>query len=261
MLQFSYIFTYRQIADDRYSNLLKVLDWLDTIDAEFECIIVEQDAYKKLELPDKEYHYPIIHKFFYNPTLFNRSWGFNLATDIATTDYLFFADSDMIVPRESILECTELMQNTLQSVKPFNNIIDLNAVQSQSVNVKDNISELTLTKKDKNPLRGGWGYGSGIVAYTKKALKLIYGWDERFRGWGGEDDIQYQKTRQLLSNKMLNHNCYHLYHSRGVENGTNRHRNYKNNLKLYHRYNRNPKLIIKEMVGHNAADPNLYSKS
>lgn len=259
MKQFSYIFTYRQIASDRYSNLVKILDWLDTIEADFECIIIEQDAKSTLVLPIKEYHFPIIHKFFYNPTLFNRSWGFNLATNIATTDKLFFADSDMIVPQQSILDCVTQL-DTLESVKPFNSIIDLNTLQSNEVDVTLDVGTLQLQKKDKNPLRGGWGYGSGIVAYTKDALKKVYGWDERFKGWGGEDDIQFQKTKQLLKYKMLHHKCYHLYHSRGVNNGTNNHSNYRNNLNLYYRYQKNPRLIITEMVGHNKADQNLYKK-
>ena len=259
MKRFSYIFTYRQIAQDRYENLIKVLDWLNTIDDDFECIIVEQDKDKKLKLPDKEYKFDIIHKWYFNDKLFNRSWGFNLATKLANTNILFFADSDMIVPQKSIIECTNLLiDDVLDSVKPFNKLIDLNSNQLRELDVTQDVCNIVLEKGENNPLRGGWGYGSGIVAYTKKALEKIHGWDERFEGWGGEDDVQYQKTRLLLRSKMLNYKCYHLYHTRGKNNGTNLHEHYKINLNLYYRYTRRPQLILSEMKGNNKADPNRY---
>jgi len=258
MKRFSYIFTYRQIAQDRYDNLVKVLDWLNTIEEDFELIIVEQDKDHKLKLPNKKYNFDIIHQWYFNDKLFNRSWGFNLATKLANTNILFFADSDMIVPQRSILECVELLETELDSVKPFNKLIDLNSNQLKELDVTEDVVNIILERGENNPLRGGWGYGSGIVVYTKQALKKIYGWDERFEGWGGEDDVQYQKTTQLLKSRMLNYTCYHLYHTRGPNNGTNLHPHYKTNLALYYRYTKRPNLIIKEMVGQNKTDPNRY---
>lgn len=258
MKQFSYIFTYRQIAADRQLNLIRVLEWLDSLNMNFELIIVEQDDTSKFKLPEQKYNFNIIHKFYYNPGLFNRSWGFNLATKLATTEYLFFADSDMIVPQTAIRECLTLLSSTYESAKPFNKIIDLNKQQVGTVDVRSNISNLNLTKGERNPLRGGWNYGSGIVAFTKVGLAKIHGWDERFEGWGGEDDIQKHKTKQLLRHRMLSHTCYHLWHSRGRENGTNMHPHYKENLRLFWRYQKQPGLIVREMLNHNTANPNKY---
>ena len=259
MKRFSYIFTYRQIAEDRYDNLIKTLDWLNTVDDEFECIIVEQDSEHKLKFPNKKYKFDIIHHWFFNNKLFNRSWGFNLATKIANTDVLIFADSDMIVPQNSIVETADLLiDGEYDSVKPFNKIIDLNNDQLDILDVTQDIGSLVLERGENNPLRGGWGYCSGIVAYTRDALTKIHGWDERFEGWGGEDDVQYQKTNLLLKYKMLPYNCYHLYHTRGPNNGSNRHKHYHINLNLYYRYTRNPRLILNEMIGNNKSDPNRY---
>jgi hypothetical protein len=256
---FSYIFTYRQIAPDRYQNLLTTLDWLNTVPGDFELVVVEQDDAPKLKLPSK-YKFPIVHEYVYNADLFNRSWGFNIATEIAKYDIVMFADSDMIVPQNSIVESVNLMQSSAyNSVKPFNKIIDLSAAQIKTLNATQDIGKLQLPKGEHNPTRGGWCYCSGIVGYTKDVLVKMHGWDERFEGWGGEDNIQFLKTKFYAKHLMLKNNCYHLYHSRGKFNGTNKHPKYKKNLDLYFKYMRSPHSIKIDMIGKNSANRNLYS--
>ena len=256
---FSYIFTYRQIAPDRYQNLLTTLEWLNTVPGDFELVVVEQDDTPKLKLPN-HYKFPIVHEHVYNADLFNRSWGFNIATQIAKNDIVMFADSDMIVPQHAITEAVSLMESgDLTSAKPFNRIIDLSAAQVKTLDPTQNIAELNFSKGEHNPTRGGWCYCSGIVGYTKEALKAMHGWDERFEGWGGEDNIQFLKTRFYAKHRMLKYNCYHLYHSRGKLNGTNKHPKYRRNLDLYFKYMRSPHSIKVDMIGKNSADRKRYS--
>jgi cellulose synthase/poly-beta-1,6-N-acetylglucosamine synthase-like glycosyltransferase len=229
----SYIMTYRQTTLDRHHNLMKVLEWLKNFD--FEIVIVEQDSYSKLVLPSH-----IKHFFIKNDGLFNRSKGFNHGIHNTVNPILFFADSDMIVRPEVIQKTVELMK-TYDTVSPFSFCIDLSKEET------DNF-ELASFKYDlqKTP-RGGMNFCSGIVAFTRKAIAKIYNWDERFKGWGGEDDIQFMKTKQLLNYKMLYESCYHLYHSRSTFDGTNQHPNYQNNLKLFFYYRNNVAQLLKDM--------------
>ena len=235
----SYIITYRQIEDDRYKNLLLVLEWLKQFS--FEVIIVEQDSESKLKLED--YPYTIKHIFVENSSLFNRSWGFNVGIKHAAGDILFFADSDMIVSKDVIDQTIETIMNGVGVVSPFTTLIDLS--QEQTVNI--NITNFDYDKDYEAPHRGGIDLCSGIVAFTKTAIDTVYGWDERFEGWGGEDNVQFMKCRQLLRCALLDYKCYHLYHTRSELNGSNQHPKYRNNLGMFYHYNANQELILNDM--------------
>lgn len=240
---FSYLFTYRQSTKDRYQNLLTVLDWLNYFNKEiiFEVIIVEQDNESKLEIDKEKYHYPIKHVFAFNPQLFNRSWGFNIAVKNAIYDKLFFADSDMIVNHEFIIQAVVALDKDYDVISPFKSLIDLTLDETNSLNLN------SFTYNIDRPHRGGMNFCSGIVAYTKKVHETVYGWDERFEGWGGEDDIQLFKLSQLCKLGMLNNNCFHLHHQRSKLDGTNQHPKYRNNLALFWHYNNNRKAILEDM--------------
>lgn len=237
----SYIFTYRQIEEDRFHNLLKVLAWLDQFD--FEVIIVEQDETPKLDVSKLGDHkYAIKHIFVKNSGLFNRSWGFNVGVKHSTGDTLFFADSDMIVSSNVIQQTIDVLKS-YDVVSPFNTLIDLTPelTQSLTVNNFDYVKDYGIAH------RGGMNMCSGIVAFTRAGIEKVKGWDERFEGWGGEDDIQFMKSKQMLKCAVLENKCFHLFHTRSQLNGTNQHQNYRNNLGMFYHYNSNQHLLIQEM--------------
>jgi predicted glycosyltransferase involved in capsule biosynthesis len=53
-----------------------------------------------------------------------------------------------------------------------------------------------------------------IVIYRKESIFRIGGWNERFIGWGGEDNYQEFKTKNLISWVENKCRCYHLWHTR-----------------------------------------------
>jgi hypothetical protein len=242
----SYIFTYRQIENDRYQNLIKVLEWLKQF--EFEVVIVEQDDTSKLDLKILgEYNYTIRHIFIKNSGLFNRSWGFNVGIKKAKGDILFFADSDMIVDK-SVIEQTIESLKEYDVVSPFKTLIDLTPELTANIDIHN----FDYEKEYTAPHRGGINMCSGIVAFNRSSVEKIKGWDERFEGWGGEDDIQFMKSRHLLKCTILDNKCYHLHHTRSHLNGTNQHPKYRNNLNLFYHYNSNQQLLLQEISKINA---------
>jgi hypothetical protein len=217
-----------------------------------EVVLIEQDSVSKLTLA-KQYPFPIRHIFAYNPKLFNRSWGFNVAIRNTTNPILFFGDSDMIIPPAQVHETVNLLTSQYEVISPFAQCLELTPEETAAFDL-----ERWDYSLQKNP-RGGMNFCSGIVAYTRPALERIYAWDERFEGWGGEDDIQFMKTRQVLKYAMLNNKCYHLYHERSKNDGSNQHDNYANNLRLFWQYHHNPAQIVIDMRNFpNWGDINKY---
>lgn len=238
----SYIFTYRQSTSDRYQNLLTVLKWLNNINIpNLEVVIVEQDSSSKLDI-QTSYNFSIRHIFAFNDKLFNRSWGFNVAVKNTTNPILVFADSDMIIHPDHLLHTINLLYtNQYDAVSPFANCYDLSIAESTNIDLNN------FDYSKDRAIRGGMNFCSGIVAFTRSSFERIRAWDERFEGWGGEDDIQFLKTKQLLRYTMLNVKCFHLYHQRSKNDGTNMHDNYHNNLNLFWHYQRNPVKILTDM--------------
>lgn len=65
----------------------------------------------------------------------------------------------------------------------------------------------------------GWGhvYGALIQIMPREAFVLVGGWDERFRGWGGEDRAFLQKLDALWGHYQNTPNVvYHLWHPKFI---------------------------------------------
>jgi len=238
----SYIITYRQANADRYRHLMTILDWLNNSRIpDFEVVIVEQDIESKLEIAN-EYNFPVKHIFAKNAGLFNRSWGFNIAVKMTTSDVLFFADSDLFMASEYLFQAIGLIRsNEFDTVSPFASVHDLDKETTDSINVED------FDYNTQGELRTGSVFCSGVVGFSREGLNKINGWDERFEGWGGEDDIQTIKTKQLLKYTSLNGRIFHLYHARSINDGSDQHRNYASNFQLFKYYTNHPSRILVDM--------------
>jgi hypothetical protein len=201
----SYIIGYRQSSADRLTGLKFVLNWLNAILPDMEIILVEQDEKPKLDIPlpanCKKY-------FIYNPGLYNRCWAFNVGVKKTEKEILVFADSDMFMSREDYLRCFEVGL-AYEAVNPNGNRV---------INVGDADSErLTFEELENRKL---WTFAAGIMLMQRQALEKIGGWDERFEGWGVEDDAITHLIRNMLSNITLNCRMYHVDHARSNFDGS-----------------------------------------
>lgn len=208
MFKISYIIGYRH-DDFRLRNLQIVIEWLKKIkrrllkyDIDFKIIIVEQDECPKLVDIDESIKYI----FVYNNGYYNRGWGFNVGFQFLFSDYYFFADCDIVM---QIDDCVDLLMNCSKydAVNPYTNIYD-----STDDYVKK-IDLYNLREYREFPERLNTCFSGGICGLSISSMRLIAGWDERFRGRGWEDYAFTAKINIFL-NKIhtFRYKAIHLWH-------------------------------------------------
>lgn len=216
---FTFIIAYRH-KPDRLPNLRRVIDWILGFNG-VELIIVEQDVSPKLPAFSlKGFKYV----FTKSNLPFNKSWAFNVGFKYSTTDAIVFGDSDLIMDPNEFIGALKFLEH-YECVNPYNKVIDLNINENGlSLDQLKNINRPGRGETDiqKTPIAGA------IIMFRKESLKKIGGWSEDFIGWGGEDDYQSFKIKQLLSWTEIPNRSYHLYHEKAQTNNIF----YQRNLQL-----------------------------
>ncbi len=235
----SYILTYREGGDpSRRDNLLAVLAWLAQYPM-FVPIIVEQDDVPRLSKPFPNPN--CIHIFAYNPGPFNKSWGFNVGFRVSSSPWIAFADADVILG-SALAAATDYLRGDYQVVKPYRRLVDLDPHESQRV---------AAGEFDWLPPRDGGGarnredtgeyivFAGGVFLIARAAFIHIGGWDERFRGWGGEDDaMSYKLERARMPAIELDQRpALHLHHPRSPQ-AMSAQPHYADNLAILEDYRR-----------------------
>jgi hypothetical protein len=202
---FTFIIAYRHKLD-RLQNLRRVIDWILGFNG-VELIIVEQDKSPKLPAYSlKGFKYI----FTKSELPFNKSWAFNVGTKQSTTNAIVFGDSDLIMDPQEFINSVKLLEQ-YESVNPYTKVIDLEP-QENGLHIEKlkmiNRPGRGETDIQKTPMAGG------IIMFRKDSLFKVGGFDENFIGWGGEDDYQSFKIKQLLTHIELPNRCYHLYHEK-----------------------------------------------
>lgn len=87
----------------------------------------------------------------------------------------------------------------------------------------------------------GHRYGAMIMIFPREALDVLGCFDERFKGWGGEDIALLRALDTLYGkHKTVKGNIYHLWHAHSkVWDGQKGHKNSELAMK-YHRASRQP---------------------
>lgn len=202
---FTYIIGYRHSAE-RIANLRRVLDWLRSFKG-IEIIIVEQDRSPKL--PTFSIHG---YRYFFTKSdlPYNRSWAFNVGLKNSQSGVIVFGDSDLVMDQTDFVNSLNLI-NQFDCVSPYTSVLDLSQDESTfGLNIMKQISRPGRGETDNQKIN----LCGGIVIYRKSAIYKIGGWSERFVGWGGEDNYQEFKTKNLLSWTENKARCYHLWHHR-----------------------------------------------
>jgi len=217
MSEATYVLTYRADREgQRKRNLEAVLAWLGGF-AQIDVVVVEQDvAPTSLALP----HSRCQAVFAYNPGPFNKGWGFNVGFHAAKTQWLGFGDADVIVG-DALWQSFQLLRQGLLAVKPYRRLIDLTEEESRTVRAGD--ARIPARDPRAAPNREGIGehvvFAGGSFVIHRHAFVALGGWDERFRGWGGEDDaFSYRIERSRIACTELDISpAMHLWHARPRE--------------------------------------------
>lgn len=227
----SYIVCYRETSSDRKKALEFTLSRFQQYFPSIEIIIVEQDSKSKLDI-DKDLF--IKHLFVYNPGSFNRSWAFNCASKNTTKEILIFTDADIYLDKEGYDECFDAIQKF--------EVITPNKLEISNV-VIENEADVQVQFLNKRKLHS---FAGGMLIITRAAFEKIGGWDERFEGWGGEDDAMSHVIYNQLRSKTLNIPNYHIDHSHENISGNN-HPQYESN-----------KALVEEILTRNGLSLNRY---
>ncbi len=189
-----------------------------------ECVVVEQDNERLIQdkLPEwvRYIHTPLPDKNM----PYSRSWAFNVAAREAHADCLIFHDNDMLVPREYASQILKYYRKGYEFINLKRFIFYFTKTHSANI-----LSE-RRPFLDRSPetivqnLEAGGSFASDKDAYWE-----IGGFDERFVGWGGEDNEFWERanTRKVYPYGFLP--IIHLWHSPQPE----KHNDDKDSQKLH----------------------------
>lgn len=226
-----YIIGHRSSKTDpaRDRNLKAVLLWLKA-NFHFEVLVVEQDS-SETAIKSLVESFGFRYKFLYNPGFYNRSWAFNVGVCMTDKSFIVCADNDVVmVPNQLNESLLGLMM--YESVSPKHIAVDLPEFMTQRFAQDSNTAFPVIAHG-----RSGINFSSMLVAFRKQSYFKIGGWDEDFRGWGGEDDVQTFKINKVLKYKEYDRPAFHLNHARNQQTGSGAayHVLYQNNVDIINR--------------------------
>ena len=164
---------------------------------------------------------------------FNKAKAINKAVKNARGDVLIIVDADIICSPQSLFRAVKMLKNT-PWVIPYTTVLDLTR-KSTRVLLQTEANWPLPVKLDATPRKTGKILPvGGINVLMRECFQSAGGFDERFQGWGGEDDAFAAAMNTFCGHfARIDQGIYHLWHPRS--NPSN-HANYKSNLKLAARY-------------------------
>ncbi|MET4575802.1 glycosyltransferase family 2 protein [Ottowia thiooxydans] len=230
------ILTYRgEPSGIRHANLLAVVTFLAET-PEWPVVIVEQDGLPSLTTPLPHPNCSVI--FAYNAGAFNKAWGLNVGARHCNGTVIVFTDADLLIPGMLPRSVEHCLRNT-QMVKPYRQVLDLSPETTALLRAGDStaLQQMPATASTRQMQGESAPLCGGAFAIRRDAFLKLGGWDERFVGWGGEDDaFSYKVQRARLSTLEFDDAAaLHLHHPRSRDRETNA-AQYASNLALLKRY-------------------------
>ncbi|MEC0664469.1 galactosyltransferase-related protein [Priestia flexa] len=146
--------------------------------------------------------------------LFNRSQAINTAAQKATKDVFVIADGDVMYNPDVLVKAIRLL-NKHAWIIPYSKCLDLS--RSSTEKLLSSIPEWPLSIKGEYKERyknKSFNPVGGLVVVTRKTFYAVGGFDERFIGWGGEDDAFAYAVNTLCGHfQRLDEKNYHLWHA------------------------------------------------
>lgn len=164
--------------------------------------------------------------------LFNRAKALNRAAR-CDWDVAVIADADTWVPDRQLDQAIYTARVTGKLVAAFNAVVELDRPATTAIltgrhTLTDSHTCERIRLKDSETQ-------SSMLAITRDLWDRIGGFDERFQGWGAEDQAFWHAAGLLAGEPgRINGNAYHLWHP--PSDGKFRGPQYRRNLQLWRRY-------------------------
>jgi predicted glycosyltransferase involved in capsule biosynthesis len=141
---------------------------------------------------------------------FSKSQAVNDAAEKATRDIFVIADADIIYDPSLISQSIKLLENHAWVI-PYRTVFNLDQeTTNQLLNVEPDWPILPTSYTGKQRPQSGWG---GINIVPRKHFERVAGFDERFFGWGGEDDAFAFSLNHLCGFvERIDATIFHLWH-------------------------------------------------
>ncbi|MBY6088672.1 galactosyltransferase-related protein [Priestia flexa] len=160
-------------------------------------------------------------------TPFPKSRTINRCVKKSSGDILIIADADILINPKIIRNSIKLLDYSPWII-PFNEVINIK--KESTAHLLKTTPEWPVPAFLETVKRPFMGHG-GINIVPRNYFDQIYGFDERFVGWGGEDDAFAASLNALCGYvKRLQNSVYHLWHDR-QQTG-----NYNNNVEILKPY-------------------------
>jgi hypothetical protein len=166
----------------------------------------------------------------------NKSKAVNLAAKKATRDIFVVADADVVYDPNLIEEAIKVLRKG-GFVVPFTEV--LNVGYDGTKRLRKTKPKWPLDIKSGEYYKSDWvyeGFAGKLFVISRENFEAVGGFDERFIGWGGEDDA-FSHAARTICGKLINleGKVFHLWHP-ASSYATNP--NGKSNGKLLGRYER-----------------------
>lgn len=172
-----------------------------------ECIVVEQHA----EQTARDY-IPNWVRYIHTPvpdpeTPFSRAWAFNVGARAARAECLIFNDGDMLVCRDYAQSIRQLHRRGFEFINLKRFVFYLSKIDSENLERSGKVRcDFTPDSIMQNAEAGG------TVGVDKSAFWQIGGFDERFVGWGGEDNEFWERAQTRVVYPFGYLPVLHLWH-------------------------------------------------
>ncbi|WP_328485804.1 glycosyltransferase [Streptomyces zaomyceticus] len=182
----------------------------------YRVVVVEQDVRPRMDRYLAEFVDAYL--FLPNPGAFNKSWALNAGAEaFPGTRHLCFHDADMVVERDHLRRVVACLDDGPPALLPYGDLLFLDRASSGRA-IHSRLAAGGPASVDADRLRGFalrdvWG---GYVCVTRDLFETVGGYDERFRGWGDEDNEFYRQVLRHTSVPRWERPLAHLWHRRPV---------------------------------------------
>jgi hypothetical protein len=151
-----------------------------------------------------------IGEYPYSP--WNRPKAINLAAAKATRDIFVISETDIFYDPAILVEAIKLLDKYTW-VLPFSKVFDLDQQSTEEIHKIEPSWPIPIKVNGNIP--GHIGHGL-VNVIPRKHFEAVGGFDERFLGWGGDDDAFASSINGVVGWYMrMNHLAYHFWHPSG----------------------------------------------